>query len=119
MSLASCRPGSRPQMITRARLITMRWTTCSSGAAVVISAATLLHVVHLIVIKRDRVIIWGLLPGLQDAKDIVNTILYNLGLITKRPTFGMFSYAEKMEYWAFMWGTVVMAVTGLLLWAQK
>ena len=88
-------------------------------AAVVISVATVLHLVHLIVIKRDRVIIWGLLPNLQDAKDIVNTILYNLGLITKRPTFGMFSYAEKMEYWAFMWGTVVMAVTGLLLWAQN
>jgi cytochrome b subunit of formate dehydrogenase len=88
-------------------------------AAVVISAATVLHLIHLIVIKRDRVIIWGLLPGLQDAKDIVNTILYNLGLISKRPTFGMFSYAEKMEYWAFMWGTVVMAVTGLLLWAQN
>src|SRR5664279_1269186 len=32
-------------------------------AAVVISVATLLHLVHLIVIKRDRVIIWGLLPG--------------------------------------------------------
>jgi cytochrome b subunit of formate dehydrogenase len=88
-------------------------------AAVVISAATVLHLIHLIVIKRDRVIIWGLLPGLQDAKDIVNTILYNLGLISKRPTFGMFSYAEKMEYWAFMWGTVVMAVTGILLWAQN
>ena len=30
----------------------------------------------------------------------------------------MFGYAEKMEYWAFMWGTIVMAVTGVLLWAK-
>ena len=43
----------------------------------------------------------------------------HLGLGGERPTFGMFGYAEKMEYWAFMWGTVVMAVTGLLLWAQN
>jgi len=87
-------------------------------AAVVISVATLLHFVHLALVKRDRVILWELLPNWQDAKDIVNMLRYNLGLIPKRPTFGMFGYAEKMEYWAFMWGTVVMAVTGLLLWAK-
>ena len=88
-------------------------------AAVVIMAATVLHVIHLVLVKRDRVIVKELLPGLQDAKDILNAILYNLGLTDKRPTFGMFGYAEKMEYWAFMWGTVVMAVTGVLLWAQN
>ena len=87
-------------------------------AAVVISAATMLHFVHLFLVKRDRVILWELLPNWQDAKDIFNMLRYNLGLTTKRPTFGMFGYAEKMEYWAFMWGTVVMAVTGLLLWAK-
>jgi cytochrome b subunit of formate dehydrogenase len=82
-------------------------------------AATGLHLVHLALVKRDRVILFELLPGWQDAKDIVNTLRYNLGLIDQRPAFGMFSYAEKMEYWAFMWGTVVMAVSGLLLWAQN
>jgi cytochrome b subunit of formate dehydrogenase len=25
-------------------------------------------------------------------------------------------YAEKVEYWAFMWGTAVMTVSGCLLW---
>ena len=88
-------------------------------AAVVITIATVFHLVHLAVVKRDRVILRELLPGWQDAKDIANTLRYNLGLTGKRPTFGMFSYAEKMEYWAFMWGTVVMAVSGLLLWAQN
>jgi cytochrome b subunit of formate dehydrogenase len=65
------------------------------------------------------VILKELLPGLQDAKDILQAILYNLGMADKRPTFGMFGYAEKMEYWAFMWGTIVMAVTGVMLWAQN
>jgi len=88
-------------------------------AAVVISAATVIHFVHLALVKKDRVILIELLPGWQDAKDIANTLRYNLGLIDKRPTFGMFGYAEKMEYWAFMWGTVVMAVSGILLWAQN
>jgi cytochrome b subunit of formate dehydrogenase len=31
----------------------------------------------------------------------------------------MFGYPEKMEYWAYMWGTVVMAVTGFLLWGEN
>jgi cytochrome b subunit of formate dehydrogenase len=88
-------------------------------AAVVMIASTVLHFIHLAWSRRDRVILIELLPSWQDAKDIYNMIRFNLGLISERPTFGMFGYAEKMEYWAFMWGTVVMAVTGILLWAQN
>jgi len=87
-------------------------------SAVVIMFATGLHLVHLILVKRDRIIIWELLPNWQDAKDILNMLRYNLGLTSVRPTFGMFGYAEKMEYWAYMWGTIVMAVTGVMLWAK-
>ena len=29
-----------------------------------------------------------------------------------------FTYAEKAEYWALIWGTIVMAVTGMMLWAE-
>ena len=88
-------------------------------AAVIISAATLYHMVHLVMVKRDRIIVTELLPRWQDAKDIFNMFRFNLGLAKTRPTFGMFGYAEKMEYWAFMWGTMVMAVTGFLLWAEN
>jgi cytochrome b subunit of formate dehydrogenase len=42
--------------------------------------------------------------------------LYNLGLSNTRPTFGKFSYVEKIEYLAYMWGTMVMALTGFILW---
>jgi hypothetical protein len=41
---------------------------------------------------------------------------YNLGLTKIEPQFAKFNYAEKVEYWAFMWGTVVMTVSGFLLW---
>ena len=87
-------------------------------AGAVIMGATGLHILHLILVKRDRIMVWELLPSWQDAKDIGNMLAHNLGFNVKRPTFGMFGYAEKMEYWAFMWGTVVMAVTGILLWAK-
>ena len=35
------------------------------------------------------------------------------------PHAGTFSYVEKVEYWAFLWGTVLMTVTGLLLWFEN
>ncbi|HJW32393.1 MAG TPA: cytochrome b/b6 domain-containing protein [Holophagaceae bacterium] len=88
-------------------------------AAVIMLLATGFHLIHLAFFKRDRVIIWELMPNWQDAKDILNMFKHNLGFKVERPTFGMFGYAEKMEYWAFMWGTVVMAVTGVLLWAEN
>ncbi len=88
-------------------------------AAILITFGTVYHLVHMAMVRRDRVILTELLPSWQDAKDIFNMLRYNLGLTKHRPTFGMFGYPEKMEYWAFMWGTIVMAVTGFLLWAEN
>jgi cytochrome b subunit of formate dehydrogenase len=41
-----------------------------------------------------------------------------LGLSKERPQFGRFNYAEKAEYWALVWGTALMGVTGVMLWAK-
>ena len=85
-------------------------------AAVIMIAATAYHFVHLALKKRDRAFLWAMIPGIKDATDIVEVFLYNLGLSSKEPKFAKFNYAEKMEYWAFMWGTAVMALSGFLLW---
>ena len=85
-------------------------------AAVVMILATLFHVVHLATKKRDRAFLWAMIPTMKDAWDIIDVFRYNLGLSKKELKFGKFNYAEKMEYWAFMWGTVVMGLSGFLLW---
>lgn len=85
-------------------------------AAVVMILATLFHVFHLAAKKRDRSFLWAMIPTLRDATDMVDVFLYNLGLSQKEPKFLKFNYAEKMEYWAFMWGTFVMGASGFLLW---
>lgn len=74
------------------------------------------HVIHLILVPRDRVLLRQMWPRLKDATDLLGMVRYNLGRIPSRPTFSMFSYAEKAEYWAFMWGTAVMALSGFILW---
>ena len=57
-------------------------------------------------------------PSRADWKDLIQTMKYNLGWASTRPQFGRFTYAEKMEYVALLWGTVVMIVTGLALWFE-
>jgi cytochrome b subunit of formate dehydrogenase len=45
-------------------------------------------------------------------------MLYYLGLRSQKPQFRRFNYAEKAEYWALVWGTALMGVTGVMLWAK-
>jgi formate dehydrogenase gamma subunit len=85
-------------------------------AAVVLTISTIYHVIHLAVNRRDRLFLKAMLPDIKDAKDLLQVFSYNLGFTKAEPHFKKFNYAEKMEYWAFMWGTVVMTVSGGLLW---
>ena len=85
-------------------------------AAVVMLVSTIYHVIHLARNKRDRMFLKAMIPDVKDATDLVQVFAYNLGLSKTEPHFKKFNYAEKMEYWAFMWGTVVMTVSGFLLW---
>lgn len=54
--------------------------------------------------------------SLEDATDVLDVLKYYLGLSAKPPRMGRFTYGEKMEYWAVAWGTIVMGVTGLMIW---
>jgi cytochrome b subunit of formate dehydrogenase len=84
-------------------------------AAVVLMLALVYHAVHLVLVPRDRVILKHMRPRLQDLRDLWGALLHNLGR-GPRPAFGMFSYAEKAEYLAFVWGSLVMAASGFILW---
>jgi formate dehydrogenase gamma subunit len=85
-------------------------------AAVVLIASTIYHVIHLATHRRDRLFLKAMLPELKDATDLLHVFAYNLGFSKTEPHFAKFNYAEKVEYWAFMWGTLVMTVSGCLLW---
>jgi len=74
------------------------------------------HLLHLLLSSRARRLFRDTWPCLQDLKDVVAMLRHNLGRRVARPHFGAMSYAEKMEYWAFMWGTAVMAASGFVLW---
>jgi formate dehydrogenase gamma subunit len=90
--------------------------TLHRAAAVVLIAATLYHLVHLALNRRDRAFLLAMLPKWEDVTDLVEVVGYNLNLRKEEPQFAKFNYAEKLEYWAFLWGTAVMALSGFLLW---
>jgi cytochrome b subunit of formate dehydrogenase len=52
----------------------------------------------------------------KDFWDIVDTVRYNLGFSDKHPRMPKFNFGEKLEYWAVVWGTAVMILTGFMLW---
>jgi cytochrome b subunit of formate dehydrogenase len=87
-------------------------------AGVILIGAGIYHLFYLAVTREGRRLIRDFAPAPKDAFDAWGTVLYYLGLSRKKPEFGRFSYAEKAEYWALVWGTALMAVTGIMLWAK-
>ncbi len=85
-------------------------------AGVVLAAAGLYHLYYIFFVPRGKQLIRDLVPTISDVTDAVSVLKYNLGFSAKKPEFGRFSYIEKSEYWALVWGTVVMAATGTILW---
>jgi formate dehydrogenase gamma subunit len=85
-------------------------------AGVVLIGASVYHMVYLSAKKSGRRWLKDMLPDLRDAQEAAKTVQYNLGHRDQLPHYRRFNYAEKAEYWALVWGTAVMAITGVALW---
>ena len=82
-------------------------------------AAGFYHLVYLFFTVEGRKALRAMLPKLRDGREAVQTMGYNLGYRRELPSYSKFNYAEKVEYWALVWGTVVMGATGILLWGHN
>ena len=87
-------------------------------AAVVFIAVTLIHVISLLANRNLRRHWRGLWPARRDVTEAVGTFGYNLGLLKEPTPVSEHSYVEKAEYWAVVWGAVVMMLSGVMLWAS-
>jgi cytochrome b subunit of formate dehydrogenase len=85
-------------------------------AAIVMIAIGIYHMAYMTFTREGRQGLRDLWFRLTDAKDVIGVLRYYLGRSSTKPEFARFSYAEKAEYWAGLWGTVVMALTGLVMW---
>jgi formate dehydrogenase gamma subunit len=74
------------------------------------------HVVYVLSTREGRKLAADLFPVRQDIRDVWQAARYLAGARDAKPGIGRFGYAEKMEYWAVVWGTVIMGATGLMIW---
>jgi cytochrome b subunit of formate dehydrogenase len=85
-------------------------------AAIVMMLGTAWHLLvfgYMAYVRRTRL---SMLPSIQDVKDGWQALMYNLGFSKSFPQMGRYTFEEKMEYWAFVWGAIVMGVTGFMMW---
>ena len=85
-------------------------------AAVVMLATGTYHVLYLALTAEGRQWVRDMVPKPKDVRDVVQNFLYYLGIQKLRPKIARFGYAEKAEYWAVVWGTIIMGLTGLMIW---
>ncbi len=88
-------------------------------AALVFVAVALVHLISLIVNGRLRKHWMELFPKMQDGREALANFSYNVGLRSAPPGRSPHSYIEKAEYWAVVWGAIVMIATGLMLWGNN
>ena len=85
-------------------------------AAVAMLVICIWHLGYFLFRTRGRTQVIAMLPRLKDLKDLAQMIAYYLNRRALPPSFDRFSYVEKLEYWALVWGIVVMSITGFSLW---
>jgi cytochrome b subunit of formate dehydrogenase len=74
------------------------------------------HLFYLAMAKEGRLWFRDMVPKGKDIKDVIGNFGFYLGVSKAKPKIARFGYAEKAEYWAVVWGTILMGLTGLMIW---
>ena len=85
-------------------------------AAIGLLAVGAYHFIYLLATKDGRQLVKDLFPVKKDLADVWAAVRYLTGLTRTKPKIGRFGYAEKLEYWAVIWGTIIMGATGFMVW---
>jgi len=76
------------------------------------------NVIYRAFVLGERGIFWGptsMIPQPRDLFDIIAQVKWFVGM-GPRPSFEHFTYWEKFDYLAVLWGTALMGAAGLVLW---
>jgi formate dehydrogenase gamma subunit len=93
-----------------------RWVHRIAG--VVLLLVGVWHLIYLLSTKDGRKLVRDLFPVKKDIADVWGAVRYLAGLEKEKPKIDRFGYVEKMEYWAVIWGTIIMGATGLMIWLK-
>ncbi|MBW2308852.1 MAG: cytochrome c3 family protein [Deltaproteobacteria bacterium] len=87
-------------------------------AAVAFTLLAMCHAYYIFFTARGREKFLALMPRWKDLGDMLEQLLFYLGIFEKRARFDRYNYVEKMEYLALLWGSIIMVVTGFMLWFE-
>jgi cytochrome b subunit of formate dehydrogenase len=86
------------------------------ASAIVMMIVSSFHVLDLFYKVYVLRVKWSMMPVIDDILHLFQDIGYYLGLRKHRAYYGRYNYAEKMEYLAVVWGTLIMGITGFMMW---
>jgi cytochrome b subunit of formate dehydrogenase len=79
----------------------------------IVSIFHILSLLHRVFVMR---VPWTMLPVIEDFKHLYDDVMYYIGRRKHKAFYGRYNYAEKVEYLAVVWGTVIMGITGFMMW---
>lgn len=106
-------------------------------SAVMLIGLSIFHIFYVIFAKDGREFLKAMIPKWKDAKDAFGTFMHYLGftrylksrgifakffernpywLFNELPKYDRYDFRQKFEYWAVVWGSFVMIVTGAAMW---
>jgi len=85
----------------------------SAIVMMIVSVFHVLEVLYRMMVLRTPI---SMIPWINDIIHVYEDVLYYLGLRKHKAYYGRYSYAEKAEYLALLWGTIVMGLTGFMMW---
>jgi formate dehydrogenase gamma subunit len=91
-----------------------RWVHRVAG--IVLLGVGLWHLLYLAASPKGRQLWRDLLWRAGDLRAMAAATWHWVTGRGTEPKAGRFGYVEKIEYWAVIWGSVIMGVTGLVIW---
>ena len=88
------------------------------GTGLVFCALVVYHFYYLFFTKKGRWQLAALSFKIKDFVQFFQTFQYYFGLRKNKPEVGLYSYVQKLEYWALLWGSLVMMLTGALMFSE-
>lgn len=91
-------------------------STLHRALAVALMLVGVYHLLWVVITRRGRMNLREIAPKTSDFLHLPQNMAFHLGWRNERPHFQRFDYTQKAEYWAVVWGTLIMVLTGLILW---
>ena len=98
------------QMTEEAR----RWIHRIAGCVMII--VSLIYGFFMVFTRPGREETKSFFPVWRDVVHFFQNMAYYLGFRSEPPEYDRFDYTEKAEFWALVWGVIIMGATGILLW---